>query len=175
MTQPPDDAALVADETRLLHMGPMPGGGFGMELEGGPIPAIGEYLANMLGMRTDTPSNYVQMDIHRADLGWMTLTLQRQSGKTPHQLRVEAETALAEAATALEAKDRRIAELEERLKPFAEITHGEVYERFKTDSRSTFRISNGDGSRHLAFINAECFDASRAALEPSDKGMGSGR
>lgn len=88
--------------TMLRHMGPMPGGGFGMELEGGPIPAIAEYLANMLGMRTDEPSNYVEMHVNRADLGAMTLTLQRCSGRSPHQLRKDAEDRVA----ALEAKHR---------------------------------------------------------------------
>lgn len=60
----------------------------------------------------------------------------------------------------------RIEALEAALRPFAEIAHGEVYDRFKADSRLTFRISNGGGDRHLTFINAECFDAARAALTP---------
>lgn len=103
------DAALV-EQTRLLHMGPNADGSWGMELEGGPIPAIAEYLANMLGMRTDTPSNYVQMEVNRADLGAMILTLQRCAGKTPHQLRVEAEAKAAAAADTIEAQARRIEE-----------------------------------------------------------------
>lgn len=58
----------------------------------------------------------------------------------------------------------RIEALEAALRPFAEIAHGEVYDRFKADSRSTFRISNGGGDRHLTFINAECFDEARTLL-----------
>jgi hypothetical protein len=76
--------------TMLRAMGPT-AGGFGIELEGGPIPAIAEYLANMLGMQGDAPSNYVSMEVNRADVGAMVLTLQRCSGKTPHQLRKDAE------------------------------------------------------------------------------------
>ena len=64
----------------------------------------------------------------------------------------------------LEEAAARIEALEAALRPFAEIAHGEVYDRFKADSRSTFRISNGGGDRHLTFINAECFDEARTLL-----------
>lgn len=54
----------------------------------------------------------------------------------------------------------------EALQPFANVTEGEVYERFVAENRHTFRLTNGDGSRTLTFINAECFDYARAALTP---------
>jgi hypothetical protein len=82
----------MTDEVMLKSMGPLPTGGWGMELEGGPIPAIADYMANMLGMMGDEkPSNYVQMEVHHREHGWMILNLQRKSGETPHALRVKAE------------------------------------------------------------------------------------
>lgn len=60
---------------------------------------------------------------------------------------------------------KRVAELEEGLRPFAEIARGEVWERFIADSQMVLRISNGGGSRHLTFINAECFQVARTLLK----------
>jgi hypothetical protein len=58
----------------------------------------------------------------------------------------------------------REGELEAALKPFADLAQGEVWERFIADSKMNLRISNGSGSAHYCFINAECFEAARAAL-----------
>lgn len=106
MTTPGAGPSEPESPTMLRHMGPMPGGGWGMELEGGPIPAIAEYLANMLGMKAENPSNYVQMEVNRG-LDRMVLILQRCAGKTPHQLRLEAEAERDQAA----AKIRRLSGL----------------------------------------------------------------
>ncbi|WP_455987547.1 hypothetical protein [Methylorubrum extorquens] len=85
--------AIISDkvsETRLVHMGPR-GDGFYIELQDGPVPYLCEYLAQMLGHGSDEPlSNYVEIEVQHHDLGPMTLTLQRRSGLTPHQIAVAA-------------------------------------------------------------------------------------
>lgn len=66
-----------------------------------------------------------------------------------------------EAEAIIEALQRVSAALDEAQKviaPFAEVAHGEVWERFISDSKMVLRISNGDGSRHYCFVNAECFE-----------------
>lgn len=51
-----------------------------------------EYLAQMLIVTgAETPSNYTETEVFHDKLGALTLTLQRRSGKTPHQFRMEAE------------------------------------------------------------------------------------
>jgi hypothetical protein len=58
------------------------------EFEGAVIGLIAEYLAQMPeSQRKADPANYVEMEISHARLGPLTLSLQRQTGKTPHQLR----------------------------------------------------------------------------------------
>ena len=152
------DAALV-EQTRLLHMGPNADGGWGMKLEGGPIPAIAEYLANMLGMRTDTPSNYVQMEVNCADLGAMILTLQRCAGKTPHQLRIEAEAKALAAADTIEAQARRIEALEGAAKLVARAVGVSV---MPDGTHWAMLFPRNDPQPLLADIFA-----ARAALEPT--------
>lgn len=76
----------------------------------------------------------------------------------------------ATAASAIETLLARIAALEEALEPFAEIARGEVYEKFASEARMTFRLTNGSGDRSLTFINAECFDLARATLKENDDG-----
>lgn len=62
-------------------------------LENGPVPYFAAYLAEMLTRPDGTQSNYAQMEFQHNALGPMTLTLQRVSGKTAHELRREAELA----------------------------------------------------------------------------------
>lgn len=79
-------------DVRLLRAGPDGKGGFSFDLAGGPVQFIAEYLAQMLGKdRDEGPSNYAEMEIQHHEMGGMTLTLQRRTGKTPHQFRLEAE------------------------------------------------------------------------------------
>jgi len=57
------------------------------------IPLIAEAMAQML--RPDgrsEPANYTETAVTHAELGQLTLILQRQTGRTPHELRVLAET-----------------------------------------------------------------------------------
>lgn len=92
-------------ETRLLNAGPRtPGEGFGFDFSGGPIPYIAEYLFQFIGARDDDKpmSNYAEIEVRHREFGAMTLTLQRHSGQTPHQLRQAAEASLAKAVEALE-------------------------------------------------------------------------
>ncbi len=71
----------------------------------------------------------------------------------------------------LEEAREECARLREALEPFSAIAQGEIWERFIADSKMVLRISNGAGDRHYSFINAECFEAVRAALTkgPSDE------
>jgi hypothetical protein len=82
----------------------------------------------------------------------------------PNALTAEQIGLAAARADALVAAYSRIAELEEALRPFAEIATGEIYDRFVSDHRNTFRLTNEDFNNTLTFINAECFDAARTAL-----------
>lgn len=71
---------------------------------------------------------------------------------------------IVEAVNALPHLLSRLAALEEALKPFADVAEGEVYTMFVAESKSTFRLTNGNATRTLTFINAECFDRARATL-----------
>jgi hypothetical protein len=63
-----------------------------LDLEGTPVAYIAEYLAQMLeGREKNNPANYMEMSITHNRLGELTMSLQRQSGKSPHQLRKEAD------------------------------------------------------------------------------------
>lgn len=79
-------------DTRLVGAGGR-GEGFGFDLTGGPIPYITEYLVQFMGCRDEAgPSNYAEIEVNHSEFGAMTLTIQRRAGKTPHQLRREAES-----------------------------------------------------------------------------------
>lgn len=57
------------------------------------VPLIAEAMAQALQPDPDAdPANYTETAITHNELGELTMTLQRKSGKTPHQLRKEAET-----------------------------------------------------------------------------------
>ena len=57
----------------------------------GPIPYIAAYLAEMFDQGDGANANYFEVGINHRKVGPMTLTVQRTEGKTPHQLRKEAE------------------------------------------------------------------------------------
>lgn len=61
-----------------------------MNLENGPVAYLAEYMAQVLG-HPGEPHNYMEITINHKTLGPMVLTLQRVSGKTPHQLLKEAQ------------------------------------------------------------------------------------
>lgn len=70
-----------------------------LDLRSGLVPVLTEHLAQMLQGDPDAPraepANYIEMTVQHREMGRLTLTLQRASGKTPHQLRREAEDRLA--------------------------------------------------------------------------------
>lgn len=70
-----------------------------LDVSSGMIPCMAEYLAQMLQGDPARPdaslANYVEMTLYHPEVGELVLTLQRASGKTPHQLRREAESRLA--------------------------------------------------------------------------------
>jgi len=77
------------DETRLVDMH-LVDGELVMNLQGGPVAYIAEYMAQVMGHPGDL-NNYMEVTVNHAVAGPMVLTLQRANGKTPHQLKVEAE------------------------------------------------------------------------------------
>lgn len=81
-----------------------------MDITAGPIPAIAEYLAQMMQDGEGKYFNFMEVSINHNTAGPMTLSLQRKNGKTPNQLREE-EQARAEAA---EAALQRIADSQPR-------------------------------------------------------------
>jgi len=57
------------------------------------VPLMAEAMAQMLRPRPGSePANYTETAITHHELGRLTLTLQRETGKTPHELRQAAET-----------------------------------------------------------------------------------
>ena len=77
------------ENIRLVEMH-MVDGKLTMNLSGGPIQYMAEYMAEVLG-HPEEPHNYAEIMFTHHTVGPLVLTLQRQNGKTPHQLKVEAE------------------------------------------------------------------------------------
>lgn len=75
-----------------------------MDITAGPIPAIAEYLAQMMQDGEGKYFNYMEVSIDHKTAGPMTLSLQRKNGKTPNQLRKEAEDRADRAEAALAAQ-----------------------------------------------------------------------
>lgn len=67
------------------------------DLTAGPIPAIAEYLAQMMEDGKGEYFNFMEVQINHKSAGPMVLSLQRKHGKTPNELRKEAEAKLAKA------------------------------------------------------------------------------
>lgn len=80
------------DGMRLLGMGPMPDGGFGISLTGGPLHAFAAHLIELMTGPDGEMWNCMETKVQAADLkGTFVLTVQRVDGKTPMDLRMEAE------------------------------------------------------------------------------------
>jgi hypothetical protein len=66
-----------------------------MVLSGSIIEHMAEFMAQMLegpeGPENNTPANYTETRLTHHRMGELVLTMQRVSGKTPHELRREAE------------------------------------------------------------------------------------
>jgi len=64
-----------------------------LTLKGPLIPLLAEAMAQMLRPTgRSEPANYTETAVTHEELGPLTLTLQRKAGRTPHELRVAAET-----------------------------------------------------------------------------------
>lgn len=98
------------DGMRLLSMGPTPDGGFGINLTGGPLHAFTAYLIELMTGPDGEMWNCMETKVQAADLkGTFILTVQRADGKTPMDLRMEAE------ARATSAREEALREAAEKL------------------------------------------------------------
>ncbi|HBO5516223.1 TPA: hypothetical protein L4559_005151 [Pseudomonas aeruginosa] len=109
-------AQKVVDSTMLCSFTARDGG-VSIGLEGGACALMAQAFAKQL-YESDVV-NYIEAKFESADypgLGEIVVTLKRESGKTPHQLRIEAETASEELKRTNKA-------LTEALAPFARYEH----------------------------------------------------
>jgi hypothetical protein len=68
-------------------------GGIDMVLRGGLLPAVVEMFA--VAFEEHNATNYLEIKGHHERLGFLTVTIQKCDGKTPHELRMAAEAELA--------------------------------------------------------------------------------
>jgi len=68
-----------------------------LDLSAGPIPAIAEYLAQMMEDGKGEYFNFMEVQISHKSAGPMILSLQRKNGKTPNELRKATEAKLTKA------------------------------------------------------------------------------
>ena len=84
-------AALIEERYADMHLVGFEGGVF--TFRSPIIPLIAEAMAQTLRPdRASGPANYTETSITHEELGPLTLTLQRKTGRTPHELRLAAET-----------------------------------------------------------------------------------
>lgn len=102
---PPDPDTRVAELGRVIaHQAALLEGRFSdldlvgfengaLTLKGPLIPLLAEAMAQMLRpVGRSEPANYTETSVTHEELGPLTLTLQRKTGATPHELRLAAET-----------------------------------------------------------------------------------
>lgn len=86
-----DQAAMLEERFSDMRLAGFENGAF--TFQSPIIPLIAEAMAQTLRPDPESgPANYTETAITHNELGELTMTLQRKSGKTPHQLRKEAET-----------------------------------------------------------------------------------
>jgi hypothetical protein len=86
-----DQAAMLEERFSDLRLAGFQNGVF--TFKGPLIPLLAEAMAQMLRpCGGSEPANYTETAITHEELGPLTLTLQRKSGQTPHELRAAAET-----------------------------------------------------------------------------------
>jgi len=81
-------AEFVTSQTMLTGMGPHERGGFGIQLEGGACHLLAEAFADQF--KSSGAINYLEVNFFHDELGDISVTMQRTSGKTPGQLKSEA-------------------------------------------------------------------------------------
>lgn len=87
------------------------------------LPLLTEFMAQMLQPdQTEEAANYTETEVTHNHLGALTLTLQRVSGKTPHQLRKQAEARLSALVEVLQAH----LEADQARLTFGELTANEL-------------------------------------------------
>ena len=97
-----------------------------MVLEGSVVAYMASFLAEMLKSR-GTVANYTETRVTDPELGELVLTLQRVSGKTPHQLRRDAEAERDGARAGLQAMVEEIVQVETGLGLICDRAHaGEI-------------------------------------------------
>lgn len=92
-------AEKVVSQTTISELTLNPNG-INMQFEGGAAHLLADSLAEQF--IDSKAENYLEMQFHNDQTGPLILTLQRLKGFTPHQLRVEAEQALAALRVELE-------------------------------------------------------------------------
>jgi hypothetical protein len=86
-----EQAALIEERYSDMHLVGFEDGVF--TFKSPIIPLIAEAMAQTLRPdRASGPANYTETAITHEELGPLTLTLQRKTGATPHELRLAAET-----------------------------------------------------------------------------------
>lgn len=93
-------------DLRLLRMGPSGDRGYVIEITGRTVAAIAGHLAAWL--REHEAENYTETEFTHYETPF-TVTVQRNDGQTPHQLRRKAEAERDELVSILEAVDSEIA------------------------------------------------------------------
>lgn len=92
-------------DLRLLRMGPSGNKGYVIEITGRTVAAIAGHLAAWL--RAHEAENYTETEFTHYETPF-TVTVQRNNGQTPHQLRRKAEAERDELLSILEAVDSEI-------------------------------------------------------------------
>lgn len=104
-----DQAAMIEERFSDMRLAGYENGAF--TFTSPIVPLIAEAMAQSLRPDPEAPAaNYTETAITHAELGELTLTLQRRSGKTPHALRREAETRAEQA----ERRERALLESNQR-------------------------------------------------------------
>lgn len=117
------------------------------------VPLIAEAMAQMLMPEgASEPANYTETAVTHDRLGDLTLTLQRKSGKTPHEFRQEAETRADQA----ERRERGLLESNKRERS-ALVQLVSVRDRL----REAARRAQADPDRALEILDAAVRDAGR--------------
>lgn len=100
VTRERDEAVNVLTEAHMLSAGPAPEGGFALKLTAEIVPIMATAMAHDFKKRGG--KNYVEHHFYEPTIGPFTITMQRIEGKTPDQLKREAEAALAEVTRQLD-------------------------------------------------------------------------
>jgi hypothetical protein len=146
-----DQAALLEERFSALDLVGFENGT--LTLRGPLIPLIAEAMAQMLRPHgSSEPANYTETSLCHEELGPLTLTLQRKSGKTPHELRVFAETRADQA----ERRERALLDSNQ-----SERSALDQLSSLKSRMRDAARRTEAEPDRALEILAAAVRDAGR--------------